>query len=182
MIIWRVDAAAVPGSNLAARDPELALYPIHAVRTHPLRGRNRALMHLLLAVLLCSPARFVGAASADESFRQGVALYDARKYEEAIVQFENAVSLAPQSSEYHHWLGKSYGRVAEHAVWYRALSLARRTRLEFETAVRLDEQNVDALRDLMQYYRQAPAFLGGSDRKAGAIEQRLKDLPAANAD
>ena len=137
--------------------------------------------HLLLGMLLCHPAASAWAASPEETFSEGVALYEAQKYEGAIVQFENVVALAPQSSEYHHWLGKSYGRVAEHAVWFRAFGLARRTRAEFETAVQLDDKNVEALKDLMEYYRQAPAFLGGSAKKAAAIEQRLKELPAADA-
>lgn len=113
---------------------------------------------------------------ADERWQAGVRLYEAQQFTEATVEFEQAVALAPESSVFHHWLGKSYGRTAERSPWFRAIALARRTRREFEAAVRLDARNVDALRDLMEYYRRAPAFLGGSAKKAGAIEQRLRDL------
>jgi len=90
---------------------------------------------VLGAIILCaSPAR----ADAGESFRRGIALYESESFEAAIPEFERAVELSPEDSHYHHWLGKAYGRSAEHATWFRAVWLARKTLHEFVTAVQLD--------------------------------------------
>lgn len=148
--------------------------PAHG-RSLPVRGAGLALACLLVC--------YVGAAEdgpAESCFREGLTLYEAGRYEEAIAQFERAAGIAPAESTYHHWLGKSYGRTAEKSNWLRALKFARRTRQELETAVRLDDRNIDALSDLLMYYRRAPAFLGGSERRARAIEQRLAELTAPN--
>ena len=68
--------------------------------------------------------------------------------------------------------------MAETAGAFRAFSLAGKTRHEFEKAVELDGENIEALQDLMEYYRQAPVFLGGSRKKAHEIEERLSVLNA----
>ncbi|MBI2992699.1 MAG: hypothetical protein HYY48_00795 [Gammaproteobacteria bacterium] len=169
-------------ASLGADIPELQLYPIHTIQTLLLRSDLPAVSlarHALACMLICASGTALPG-PADESWQNGVLLYKAQKFAEASVQFEQAVALTPESSAFHHWLGKSYGRTAERSPWFRAIRLARRTRREFETAVRLDDRNVDALRDLMEYYRRAPAFLGGSAKKAGAIEQRLRELQAAD--
>jgi hypothetical protein len=54
--------------------------------------------------------------------------------------------------------------------------MAKKTRKEFEKAVELDEKNYNALEDLMQYYLEAPGFLGGSKKKANEIEKRLNQI------
>lgn len=102
--------------------------------------------------------------------------YEAQEFAQASAQFEQAVALAPDSSEFHYWLGMSYGRTAERSPWYRAMALALRTQMELETAVRLNDRNIDALEDLMKYYLRAPPFLGGSEPKAAAIARRLELL------
>lgn len=176
--------SAAPVAGLTADIPELQLYPIHAIRTHPLHRLRPAVglaSLMLVCMLLPAPVTLL-AGSAEDSWQNGISLYEAQKFAEATVQFEQAVALTPESSAFHHWLGKSYGRTAERSPWFRAISLARRTRREFEIAVRLDDRNIDALRDLMEYYRRAPAFLGGSAKKARAIEQRLGELQAPATD
>lgn len=87
-------------------------------------------------------------------------------YERAITYAKRAVNLSPDWSDSHLWLGRAYGLKAEKA---HNLFAARKARLEFETAVRLDPNNVLARRNLMQFYLEAPWFLGGS--KQEALEQ-----------
>ena len=84
-------------------------------------------------------------------------------YERAVTFAEQAVSLAPGWSESHLWLGRSYGLKAEKT---RSLFVARKARQEFETAVQLDPNNLEARRNLMEFYLDAPWFLGGSKDKA----------------
>jgi tetratricopeptide (TPR) repeat protein len=133
---------------------------------------------LLLAALLAVPA----AMAADDSqdyFAQGQRYFTLGDYHKAAHSLKAALKLAPDNADYHHWLGKTYGRLAEKANWIDALSLSRKTLLELRSAVALDDSDVDALRDLMAFYRQAPAFLGGNRRKAADIARRLQVLEAA---
>ncbi|MFQ5661086.1 MAG: tetratricopeptide repeat protein [Gammaproteobacteria bacterium] len=112
-------------------------------------------------------------------FKQAQAYYQASDYEEALSSIKQAVKLSPDNSDYQHFLGKCYGRVAENANWLKAMSLTRKTREAFEKAVELDHHNVSALRDLMSFYRRAPGFLGGDRNKADKIERLLSmiDVP-----
>lgn len=79
---------------------------------------------------------------------------------------EKAVSLAPDNSTYHLWLGRAAGRKAENSNPFTAWTLARRVHAEFERAVSLDGNNLEARADLAEYYIEAPSFLGGDKKKA----------------
>src|SRR6202035_5527775 len=54
-----------------------------------------------------------------------------------------------------------------------AAKLARKVRNEFETAVRLDPNNVEARADLAEFYMEAPVIMGGGRDKAEAQAQQL---------
>lgn len=106
----------------------------------------------------------------------GRCFYELRDYNRAISSLERAITLEPGRSDYHDWLGKSYGRKAEEANRFSAfssISLAHKTHREFETAVRLDENNLEAQRDLIRYLLNAPGIVGGSE---GAAQQRIHAL------
>ena len=113
---------------------------------------------------------------ADALYQQAQASYEAQHYQAALDLMEKAVEQEPENSHFQHFLGKCYGRLAEQSNPLSALSLATKTRKAFEKAVQLDGHNVSALRDLMQYYREAPGFLGGSKKKADQIEKQLQDI------
>lgn len=116
--------------------------------------------------------------SADSLYRKAEAKYRDQGYEDAAALLKNAIYMAPHESRYHHLLGKCYGRMAQTAGPFQAFSLARETRRQFEKAVELDGENIGALKDLMEYYREAPGFLGGSRKKAVEIEKRISRLNA----
>lgn len=114
----------------------------------------------------------------DSLYRQAEVKYRDQGYEDAAALLKDAISVEPGESRYHHLLGKCYGRMAEMAGPFRAFSLALETRRQFEKAVELDGENIAALNDLMEYYREAPGFLGGSRKKADEIEKRITRLNA----
>jgi tetratricopeptide (TPR) repeat protein len=101
------------------------------------------------------------------------------QHDAAIASAEKAVALEPQSSVYHEWLGRSYGAKAEHAGIFSGLSLAKKTRKEFETAVRLDERNFSARQALIEYDCSAPGIAGGGEDKALPQIAKLAELDAA---
>jgi tetratricopeptide (TPR) repeat protein len=107
--------------------------------------------------------------------------YELRDYNRAISSLERAIALEPGRSDYHDWLGKSYGRKAEEANRFSAfssMSLAHKSRREFEAAVRLDANNLAAQRDLIRFLVIAPGIVGGSETTA---EQRIRVLEAVDS-
>ncbi|MBI4885833.1 MAG: tetratricopeptide repeat protein [Acidobacteria bacterium] len=88
--------------------------------------------------------------------------------DEAIRQFERAVQLEDANALYHYWLGSALGEAAKRANVFRAPLLARRVRKEWERAVELDPNQVDARIGLVGFYAQAPSVMGGSMDKARA--------------
>lgn len=101
------------------------------------------------------------------------------EYKKASDAFEKAAVLDPNNAKLIHWLGRAYGRRAETANPFSAPGLASKTRQMFERAVQLDPTDKDALGDLLDFYLDAPGFLGGGMHKAEMLAQMiLKEDPA----
>jgi tetratricopeptide (TPR) repeat protein len=96
------------------------------------------------------------------------AYFSMDRWDEAVKYGERAVSLEPQNSNYHLWLGRAYGRKAGDSNPLSAAGLAKKAKNEFERAVELDPAIVPARVDLAQYYTEAPSFMGGGLDKARA--------------
>jgi tetratricopeptide (TPR) repeat protein len=92
--------------------------------------------------------------------------YQLELWDDSVRACEKSVSLDPQNSSYHLWLGRAMGRKAEIANPFTAFNLARKVKTEFERAVALDGNNLAARSDLSEFYLEAPAFLGGDKKKA----------------
>lgn len=111
----------------------------------------------------------VSAFAQNTLFEQGKSAMGRQDYEAAADLFVKAVAQSPNNADYHYWLGNAYGSLAEHANVFKQASLASKTHSEYETAVKLDPNNLDARAGLIQYFMLAPGFMGGSETKA--IEQ-----------
>jgi tetratricopeptide (TPR) repeat protein len=105
--------------------------------------------------------------------------YELQDHDAAVNSAEKAVAINPKSSVYHEWLGRAYGEKASHAMMFSAMSLARKTHKEFETAVQLDERNFSAAQALVEFYCSAPGIVGGGEEKARAQIEKLAALDAA---
>lgn len=112
----------------------------------------------------------------DRPSETGIAAYQDGNYKLAMQSFVRAIQAEPQNSYLHHWLGKCYGRLAERGNWFKSMSYARKTLKQFRKAVELDENNFEALRDLVDYLETAPGFLGGNRQEAKHLGRRLEDL------
>lgn len=97
----------------------------------------------------------------------------------AVKSAEKAVSADPQNSIYHEWLGRAYGEKADHASMFSAISLAKKTRKEFETAVQLDGKNFAARQALIEFDCSAPGLVGGGEEKALPQIKELAEMDAA---
>lgn len=88
--------------------------------------------------------------------------------------FEKAVKLAPNVAEYHYLLGAAYGEIAQRANVFKQASMAGTVKAEFEKAVQLDPNYLDARFALIDFYTVAPGFMGGSEEKAVAEANEIK--------
>jgi tetratricopeptide (TPR) repeat protein len=133
--------------------------PPAAIRAAFDAGRYAEAVATLQRALADQPNR------ADLHYWLGRCFYELRDWKAAVAELERAVRLNAASADYHHWLGRAYGRQAEssHSFW-----LAIKSRREFEEAVRLDPRNIQARRDLAEFYSEAPWIVGGSKKKARA--------------
>jgi tetratricopeptide (TPR) repeat protein len=97
--------------------------------------------------------------------------YYLRDYKRAVEVLERADKTAPGDAAVQHWLGRAWGRRAETANVFQAPGFAVKARKAFERAVELDPGRVEAVSDLLEYFVEAPGFLGGGLEKAEALAE-----------
>lgn len=95
------------------------------------------------------------------------------EYKKSSEALEKAVALNPNEPKLLHWLGRAYGRQAETANVFSAPGFAAKTGQMFEKSVGLDPTDKDALGDLLDFYLEAPGFLGGGVHKAESLAQLI---------
>jgi tetratricopeptide (TPR) repeat protein len=103
------------------------------------------------------------------------------QFDNGIAECQRAVNLNEDRSEFHLWLGRALGDKADQASFLSAYSLAKRLRAEFESAIRLDAKNAEALASLGEFDCSAPGVVGGGLDKAEAIADKLEKVEAARA-
>jgi tetratricopeptide (TPR) repeat protein len=92
---------------------------------------------------------------------------------------EKAVALDGRVAKYHRQVAEATGLEAQHANAFRLIILARQFRSEIDTAISLDPHDIQAHRDLLEYYLVAPGIAGGDVQKAGAMAKQIGQLDAA---
>lgn len=109
------------------------------------------------------------------------AYFSLEDWDRGIRDCERAVTLDPNNSQFHLWLGRIYGEKADKASFMTAAGLARRVVREFEAAVHLNPESVDARTDLAEFYLEAPGIVGGGRDKAEQQASSLQQLDPAKA-
>ncbi len=94
-------------------------------------------------------------------------------YKKASDAFDHALALGKGSAALYVWAGRAYGRRAETSGPFSAPGFASHARKYFETAVQLDISDKEATGDLLDYYLEAPGFLGGGLNKAQDLAQKV---------
>jgi len=110
---------------------------------------------------------------AEANFYMGRIYFDKGDFSEATDWFNKAVDYQKGSAKYHMWLGHSYGSRAQDAPTIKQPFLARNSRKNYEKAVELAPQSIEVRESLIEYYLQAPGFLGGGVDKA---EEQAKEI------
>lgn len=115
-----------------------------------------------------------GQPGADALELAGRCHYMLSDFKKATESLERAARTAPDRASTHLWLGRAWGRRAELSNPLMAPSYASKARLNFEKAVALDPNNREAASDLLQYYLEAPGFLGGGLDKAAMLADKMR--------
>ena len=100
-------------------------------------------------------------------------------YKRATDALEKAVAAAPQNSDAAMWLARAFGRRAETSSPLTAPGYASKTHRYFEKALELNPKNLEAANDLLEYYLEAPGFLGGGLDKAQVLAGHIAQLDPA---
>ena len=97
--------------------------------------------------------------------------------EQAVQWLEKATQLAPTNSYYCRLLGDAYGQSAGKAGVFSKFGFAKKCLACYDKTIALDPNNLDARNGRVEYYRQAPAIVGGGMDKAyaEAAEIRRRD-------
>jgi Flp pilus assembly protein TadD len=98
------------------------------------------------------------------------------EYKKATEILEKAAAADPANSDYELWLGRAFGRRAETSSPFTAPPNANKARQHFEKAVQLNPGNMEALSDLLEYYLEAPGFMGGGLDKAVGVADRMASI------
>lgn len=92
---------------------------------------------------------------------------------------ERAVTLAPNDAKFHRQLAEATGVMAQRSNMFQQVFLARKFKKEIDTAIALDPNNVQARRDLMEYYLLAPGLIGGDKKQAHEVAARIARIDLA---
>jgi len=132
-------------------------------------------MHNLAAaaLLVFASALPLYGQAADPVLEQARALLPGQA-EKAQELMEKAVAEKPNDARRHYQLGEVYGVIAQQGGMFKAASMAGKVRDEFAKAVQLDPNLLDARFGLMEFYLQAPGFMGGSEDKAREQANEIK--------
>lgn len=109
------------------------------------------------------------------------AYFSLEDWDRGVSDCEKAVSLAPDNSQFHLWLGRIYGEKADRASFLSAAGLAKRVAREFEAAVHLNPRDIEARTDLAEFYLEAPGIVGGGRDKAEQQANQLQELDPGKA-
>jgi tetratricopeptide (TPR) repeat protein len=105
--------------------------------------------------------------------------FEEKNYDDAADYFDEATEASPKVAEYYVWLGDTYGTIAQDANVVKQGILAPKMRSAWESAIVLDPKNLNARESLVQYYCEAPGFMGGSFEKAHGMADQLIALSPA---
>ncbi len=92
---------------------------------------------------------------------------------------EKAVALAPNVAKFHRQLAEALGVKAQRSSLFGQALLVHRFKKEIDAALALDANDVQAQRDLMEYYLLAPGLVGGDRKQADAVAERIGRIDRA---
>ncbi|CAN5798940.1 hypothetical protein BH20VER1_BH20VER1_28640 [soil metagenome] len=120
---------------------------------------------LLPVVLLCAAST----SAADNTMALHLQARDLLRRQQvaaALPLFERCVAAEPDNSKHRQWLGRALGLQTAQKGITAGLGGVNKVKAEFERAIKLDPNNLEARHDLAVFYKVAPGLFGGSNAKA----------------
>jgi tetratricopeptide (TPR) repeat protein len=127
------------------------------------------------AVALLEQLKLKSPGDGDLRLWLGKSYLKVQNWDRAVQEIEKCTELQPKAQN-HLWLGRAWGARAEHAFFLKAMKMAGRVVKEFETARQLAPNDLEIRFDLLEYYLNAPAIVGGGRDKADAEVQAIAKL------
>ncbi len=116
---------------------------------------------------------------AEAQFYLGRIAFDEENYDDAEEFFDEAIKTNDKVAEYHNWYGNTLGSIASNANMLKQGVLAPQMKSAWEKAVALNPIMIEPRQSLIQYYLQAPGFMGGSVDKAIQMAKEIIKLNPA---
>jgi len=117
--------------------------------------------------------------NAEANFLMARILLKGQENDRALDFAERAVKIDATNAEYHLWLARAYLAKAMESGVINSFRYARKGKGEYEKAVELDPENLEARFELFMFLVIAPGFAGGdikkAEKEASAIE-KMSDL------
>jgi tetratricopeptide (TPR) repeat protein len=154
----------------------LIFFTLTCVAAIPVADTERLVMQGNLNVAVPRLQAMIAANSHDDAAHLLLcrAYYSEEIADKAAAECEFALQSFSQNSTAQDWAGRAYGIKADHAGLLAGFKLAGRVRDAFETSVKLDPENADAINDVAEYYVNAPSIVGGGVDKATALANRVQ--------
>jgi tetratricopeptide (TPR) repeat protein len=112
----------------------------------------------------------------EANYYLGRIAFNEKDYEKASEYFEVAIESKKNIAKYYEWYGDALGNILLRANIFRQGFLAPKMRGAWEKAVSLDAKTVGSRKSLIDYYLQAPSFMGGSIKNAEKMARDLLSL------
>ena len=125
---------------------------------------RRSVVAALAIISACTSAAAAG--DADALHLQARELLRRNQVAAAVPLFERCVVAEPRSSKHRQWLGRARGLQTAQKGIAAGVGGVNKVKAEFEKAIELDPNNLEARHDLAVLYRVVPRLFGGSNAKA----------------
>ncbi len=89
-----------------------------------------------------------------------------KSWDKAIVYYGKLKNLSPTNANYYYKYGGCLGMKAKDSNKFKALGMINEVRSNFEKAIQLNPNHIEARWALVELYLQLPGIVGGSERKA----------------
>ena len=113
---------------------------------------------------------------ARDAYAQARSALQQRKNDDAVKLLERAVLLDADNNVYHMWLGHAYSRQIASVNFMKKAIVGRKAGAEYNRAVELAPQSIDAAEARLEFFMQAPGMVGGGTDKARAEAARIATL------
>ncbi len=120
--------------------------------------------------------------NAEKNYYLGRVAFIEKDLDLAEEKMQEAITLKPNSADYHYWFGMINLRQAANASIFTAPSYASSAKEHLKKSVELAPENIRNMQGLIAFYLGAPAIAGGSVKEATKVANNIKKLSPLEGD